>query len=737
MEKRIVCHNCNSILSPGSIYCPQCGTKITATDYVWGNAGQDNPIYLRPGTVLHTQYRVNSVIGQGGFGITYDGTDIKLNMHVAIKEYFPNPLANRQATVSMDVTCNANTRSLYEQGMKNFLEEARNMARFAGEENFVSVHDYFAENQTAYIVMEFVEGQNLKEYMAKTGPLTIEQSMPIIIPVMNALEKIHANNMIHRDISPSNIMILNDGRVRLLDFGAAKEVSMETVGMTTMSAVYKYGYSPIEQQTRGMRQGPYTDIYALCATIYEMLTGMVPAHPFKRAYEGEELVPPSRMGVRINKRQENAILKGLEINGADRIQTIAELRAALCGADSREPAYYEADDDSRRKGIIAILGIIAAALLVILIGLAAGSGAFRRKESSAPSIALGQEDTGDSGKAESEETESEANAAEEPARTEQEEEKTESETKIAESDAGAITVADQSGSSGGSGIDKSNIPDEALFYDENYYMVYDVNGVNSWQQAEDYCEGLGGHLAVITSDGLNDELYRLVRSNGYSSAFFGFSDVASEGHWRWVTQNQPGYRNWGPTEPNSASYAEDFAMFSTSEADGTWNDSEFGFETTAFICQWGDNNIDHAVVTTDIPDDAIVYNGHSYYIFDNGMGSWAEAQQYCMSRGGDMAVINDSEENEMLYDYMLSMGLEEAFFGYTDKENEGYWSWVSADTSTFEDWGVNDEGEREPNNDHPYEDYAEFYVGMRDGHWNDSRFGYDGTAYICEWNTTP
>ena len=94
----------------------------------------DDTIYLRPGTVLHAQYRINNVIGQGGFGITYDGTDLKLNMHVAIKEYFPNPLANRQATGTLDVTCSQNTRGLYEQGMKNFLEEARNMARFAGEE---------------------------------------------------------------------------------------------------------------------------------------------------------------------------------------------------------------------------------------------------------------------------------------------------------------------------------------------------------------------------------------------------------------------------------------------------------------------------------------------------------------------------------------------------------------------------------------------------------------------------
>ena len=117
--------------------------------------------------------------------------------------------------------------------------------------------------------------------------------MPIIMPVMNALEKIHFRGMIHRDVSPSSIMILPDGRVRLLDFGAARDVSLEAQNMTTMSAVFKYGYSPIEQLTQGMRQGPYTDIFALCATLYEMLTGSVPPSPFTRQYEGARLIPPS------------------------------------------------------------------------------------------------------------------------------------------------------------------------------------------------------------------------------------------------------------------------------------------------------------------------------------------------------------------------------------------------------------------------------------------------------------
>ena len=556
------------------------------------NTANDNSIYLSPGTVLRSQYRINRVIGQGGFGITYDGTDLKLNMHVAIKEYFPNPVASRNSTLTKEVTCSQNTRELYEHGLKNFLEEARNMARFAGEENFVAVHDYFSENKTAYIIMEFVRGQNLKQYLQQHGRMTLEQTMAIIIPVMNALEKIHANNMIHRDISPSNIMILPDGRVRLLDFGAAKEISFETVGLTTMSSVYKYGYSPIEQQMRGMRQGPFTAIYALCATMYEMLTGRIPAQPSQRTYEGVPLVPLSELGVQISKTQENAILKGLEINGSDRIQSVAELRAALCGERSGRPVRPHTDYTVKRKGIIAILAIIAAILTLILAVIVHQNISFKRDN---------------------------ANKNDEP----------------------AAEPAAESASYKTSDSEENKDDEEAPPLQET----------------------------ASEEQGENDEREQKV------------SDI------------------------------EAYAVTTRTDKEES---------------------------SGDIPEDALVYNGHSYYLFDNGMESWAQAQQYCMSRGGDLAVINDAEENELLYQFMLSQGYSEAFFGYSDKENEGEWEWVTSDGSTFEDWGMNDEGEREPNSDHPDEDYAELYVEMIDGHWNDSQFGYKGASvYICEWNTTP
>ena len=135
----------------------------------------------------------------------------------------------------------------------------------------------------------------------------------------------------------------------------------------------------------------------------------------------------------------------------------------------------------------------------------------------------------------------------------------------------------------------------------------------------------------------------------------------------------------------------------------------------------------------DIPSGALSYNGHSYYIFDTGINDWSAAQQYCKSRGGDLAVINDEDENDALFWYMVEQGYDYAFFGYSDLGTEGTWSWVSGQKSDFEDWGQNANGDWQPNGDSPAEDYAQLNTEMEYGTWNDSIFGYNTNAFICEW----
>ena len=574
--------------------------------------GFDNSFYLEPGTILRAQYRINSVIGQGGFGITYDGTDLKLDMHVAIKEYFPNPMANRQTTVSLEVTCNAGTKGLYEKGMKNFLDEAKNMAKYAGEENFVSVHDYFAENNTAYIVMEFVEGQNLKQYMQRYGRLPIETAMVIIMPVMNALEKIHSRGMIHRDISPSNIMILPDGRVRLLDFGAAKEVSLETANMTTMSSVFKYGYSPIEQLTHGMKQGPYTDIYALCATIYEMLTGTTPPSPFQRAYEGQALIPPSALGVKISPVQEAALVKGLEVNGADRIQTISELRDGLCGVRRNEDGLEYIPGSGKKPLLIAALGAIAAVLTVIL-AFAVYKNVSARKpggKDSGPQNTAGISMTQQEGTDKEEET-----AAEDKGDTEsgssdkeqfKEEEAKQENTQSTGVETGVAIVYDEQSDENDGSVEKVDIvyptemPNGIYTFNGHSYGFYDAKDydLTTYSAVSNFCREQGGHLAVINNQAENDYLYNLMTSLYDHTVFFGYSDENKEGNWQWDGDDST-YENWTqwgdwdlPDNGRDWGGNEDYAEFNYdtihdwSPRDGTWNDAPFMDNTSIFICEW-------------------------------------------------------------------------------------------------------------------------------------------------------
>ena len=323
------CPQCGSSMAAGSTICLNCG-------YVAQDHSQDDPqgqiettfiqntSALPPGTLLHNRYVIKCVLGQGGFGITYEGTDRTLNQRVAIKEYFPKSFAERHTSISKTVQASS-TGSLapYQKGMSSFLREARNLAMFSGEDSFVHVSNFFEENGTAYIVMEYVDGVTVEEFIRRNGPVTFDQCMTYIIPVMNALGKVHERRLIHRDVSPSNIMILRDNRVKLLDFGAAREV---TPDHQTMSVIVRPNYAPIEQYSPHRVQGPYTDVYALCATIYTMLTGRVPTNCIARVSSREPMAPPSAYGAVITPVQEEVLMQGLALQPEDRIQTMAELR---------------------------------------------------------------------------------------------------------------------------------------------------------------------------------------------------------------------------------------------------------------------------------------------------------------------------------------------------------------------------------------------------------------------------
>lgn len=288
----------------------------------------DAPHHLKPGSMLNGRYLVGVVLGEGGFGITYFGRDTKLNMKVAIKEYYPSGMVNRNTVSSSDITANmGSSEAAFEKGKKNFLEEARTLAKFFNEQNVVTVVDFFEANNTAYIVMDYLEGEDLKSYFEKNKivALTFDEAFSMLSPIMSVLTKIHDKGLIHRDISPANIMILDDGTIKLLDFGAARDFS--GADEKSLSVMLKPGYAPEEQYRSKGNQGPWTDVYALSATLYKMVTGVTPDDSMNRLF-ADEVVRPSELNSQITQEQSDVILKGMAIFQKDRYQSMKEFQEA-------------------------------------------------------------------------------------------------------------------------------------------------------------------------------------------------------------------------------------------------------------------------------------------------------------------------------------------------------------------------------------------------------------------------
>ena len=308
------CYECMKEIKDGSKFCYYCG-KSTQSDV--------QPNLLKPGTILHNQYLVGNVIGEGGFGITYVGLDLSLDMKIAIKEFYPAGFANRNNTVSNNVTLNyENEGEYFRTGVERFLREAKSIAKFHNEKGIVDVRAFFEENDTAYIIMEYLEGENLSQKLKRDGKFEAEDIFTMFLPMMNTLDKMHQENIIHRDITPDNIRILPDNTLMLMDFGSARYYT----GMEkkTMSVQFKPGYAPIEQYNKNGDQGPWTDVYGLCATIYKCVTGVTPVDSYERG-QNDTLQKPSELGVHIHESLENIIMYGMAIRPENRCQSMSEL----------------------------------------------------------------------------------------------------------------------------------------------------------------------------------------------------------------------------------------------------------------------------------------------------------------------------------------------------------------------------------------------------------------------------
>ena len=317
MELEKLCLGCMKEKDDANAVCKHCGFDR--------NNYQINQHWLPLNTILNGKYMVGKVLGEGGFGITYIAIDLNLNMPVAIKEYYPNGFVSRDTTVLNNNVTKYQGEKLefFEKGLDRFLAEARSVAQFFQTSGIAKVIDFFKENDTAYIVMEYVDGITLKQYLKdKGGKLDTDTVLALMKPVISSLEEVHKAGLIHRDISPDNIMINTKGELKLLDFGAARKY--EDSENKSLSIMLKPGYAPEEQyRTRGT-QGPFTDVYALCATMYKMMTGKTPPESLERRAE-DTIVWPSAIGINISEKVETVLKKGMEILAKDRIQNMTEL----------------------------------------------------------------------------------------------------------------------------------------------------------------------------------------------------------------------------------------------------------------------------------------------------------------------------------------------------------------------------------------------------------------------------
>ncbi len=317
----------------GDAICPKCGSPF--------DLPPKNTLQLKPRSMLRDQYLIGRALGHGGFGITYLAWDIGLETRLAIKEYMPNGVAGRASGETKVSAYSDQTRQEFEWGLDRFLDEARTLKKFSDHPGIVSVDTIFRENGTAYLVMEYLDGWTLEEFLRKRGgKIGFETALRILAPVLDALTAVHAEGILHRDISPDNIYLTRAGKVKLIDFGAARNALSQK--SRNLSIILKEGYAPEEQYRASGIQGPWTDVYAVAATLYHALTGQVPQPSLDRMAE-DRLAPPTRLGAEIAPNVEAAILRALAIRAQDRFQSAEDFKSALEGqivVEAPRPASY-------------------------------------------------------------------------------------------------------------------------------------------------------------------------------------------------------------------------------------------------------------------------------------------------------------------------------------------------------------------------------------------------------------
>ena len=578
MNYNNLCPNCMREIQPErSTVCPYCGCIV--------ENGPELTHQLRPFTILDGKYLVGNVLGEGGCGITYIGCDLNLEIRIAVKEFYPNGFCRRESAVTNMVSAYGGSHAeAYEKWKGKFVREAKSLAKCSHLPGIVGVKDFFEENNTAYIVMEYLEGETLKEYIDRQGgKLPVPQILEAMEPIMAALAQVHMTGLIHRDISPDNIMITTGGAMKLLDFGAA--VDFMKGEEKSLSIMLKPGYAPEEQYRTKGKQGPWSDVYALAATIYKCITGITPPEAMERL-RTDGLVAPREMGIVMAPSAEAALLKGMSVYANDRYQTMEEFHRALTVRTKTEKTIrprmpvetVSIHEHKRGNGYGGAVGIAAGAAVLLIVFLiltvwAVGQG--EQQESAALPVTEGVEDTSEDAVKEEE--------GEAPLETSGQESAEMQKTETAE--------------------------EESVTY-RYEFLVDDV----TWYEAYEDCVARGGHLVTIESSEEFEILTEQLMDQDMERYIFwmGGMRLAESRDYHWVdAEGNPGelllngegageYQDyWLEGEPSyqSGETQERFMMLFYKQDQGRWvwndatddllSEAPFYEGRIAYICELG------------------------------------------------------------------------------------------------------------------------------------------------------
>lgn len=302
-----LCMGCMESIEDRVTTCPHCGYDETTL--------RQESYYLAPGTIVGGKYIVGRVLGYGGYTITYLGMDAELNRKIMVKEYLPSDFSTRSEGEKEVTIYSGDALEQFEQGLTTFLNEANRIQHLENIPGIAKVYDCVAENDTGYVISEYLEGHTLKEVLDSGRSFTPQEAKNFISHILEGLRLVHPLDVIHCDIAPETIMITNTGEIKLLDFGATRYVT--TANSKSLAIILKQGYAPEEQYRSRGNRGPWTDVYALAAVMYRMITGLVPDESVDRALV-DELKEPSKLGIQMPKNMENALMNALNVYQKDR-----------------------------------------------------------------------------------------------------------------------------------------------------------------------------------------------------------------------------------------------------------------------------------------------------------------------------------------------------------------------------------------------------------------------------------